>query len=92
MHPDQWGYQGIADSPSALPGIKSYAQWKPKDLDMQWQEQLVTWRVQLEALAEQYHRGYAAANPKSPQSCQFCQLQPICRKYENLMVTDCVED
>ena len=92
LHPDQWGYQGIADSPSALPGIKSYAQWKPKDLDMQWQEQLVTWRVQLEALAEQYHRGYAAANPKSPQSCQFCQLQPICRKYENLMVTDCVED
>jgi RecB family exonuclease len=43
-------------------------------------ERIQGWRVVMEALATSFRQGYAAVDPKKgKQTCQYCDLTPLCR-------------
>lgn len=48
-------------------------------LSEDWDMQLKSWRSTLEHLAEQFRQGLAQVDPKDPTSCQYCDLQRLCR-------------
>ena len=43
-------------------------------------ERIQAWRGTMEALATAFRQGHAAVDPKKPkQTCQYCELTPLCR-------------
>jgi ATP-dependent helicase/nuclease subunit B len=43
-------------------------------------ERIQAWRGTMEALATAFRQGHAAVDPKTPkQTCQYCELTPLCR-------------
>ena len=38
--------------------------------------------MHLDSLSNDFYQGVAAVNPKQQESCQYCQLQSLCRIYE----------
>lgn len=45
-----------------------------------WQQQKNIWKEQLNVLAEEFKKGYAAVNPKEGKiTCQYCHLPSLCR-------------
>jgi ATP-dependent helicase/nuclease subunit B len=53
-----------------------------------WQQQLTIWEKELTVLGKQYANGFAAVDPKSPQSCQYCDLRLLCRIQQDNEVDD----
>ena len=64
------GYIGLSSNRQTGKKIK---------LSEDWDAQLTSWRVVLEHLAEQFRQGLAVVNPKDHTSCQYCDLQRLCR-------------
>jgi probable DNA repair protein len=74
-------YAGLVRDDDLLPGIKAYA---GEELP-QWTDLVAAWRRDLESIARGFAAGVAAVDPKShPQTCQYCDLQPLCRIRERL--------
>ena len=53
-----------------------------------WETLQTHWRDALQALAQQFIAGNAQVNPKASVSCDFCELDSICRHYHE----DCADE
>ena len=56
---------------------------KDEDPNINWEEQRIKWKIQLEALAREYESGYLAVAPIDEKACLYCDLASFCRIKEN---------
>lgn len=54
-----------------------------------WQECQAQWPAQFEQLAADFKAGYAAVDPIDDKSCQYCELQALCRINQSKPLGDC---
>lgn len=79
------GYAGLARDADLLPGIKALAETRQGEAHPQWADLVAAWRSDLERIARDFAGGVAWVDPKRyPQTCQYCDLQPLCRIRERL--------
>jgi probable DNA repair protein len=66
---------------------------KAAPLGVPFASQLDTWKLQLEALATDFHRGDVRVRPKDyPRTCQYCEQRLLCRLDLSLLQTDSTDD
>lgn len=76
IRPGQMRFVGSGRKGASLPGVKA------QSAD-EWQEQLLTWKEALTAIAAEFRTGVAQVAPKSPaRTCRYCDLTPLCRIHE----------
>jgi probable DNA repair protein len=64
-----------------LPGKLAF---KNAAKEINWQEQLKSWKKITANLADDFYNGKAKVDPKNPNNtCKFCKLHSLCRIYEN---------
>ncbi|HET7570466.1 MAG TPA: PD-(D/E)XK nuclease family protein [Gammaproteobacteria bacterium] len=73
------GWRGIADDAT---GIRPLNRAEDANLAALQRE----WRVTLEQLAIDFRDGNARVDPKTPQTCRYCDLGPLCRVSEQSTV------
>ena len=72
-------FKAIARDSDLLPGVKA---------NPDWEQLVVSWRIDLTRIAESFSKGDAKVNPKRhPDTCRTCGLQPFCRIYERIEST-----
>jgi len=77
------GFRGLSAEPDLLPGVKTPAQAKHfKEEVPDWDDLMAKWRETLSALAHDFKQGHARVDPKSADSCKYCDLHALCRIYE----------
>lgn len=74
---EEVAYSGISADSSVLPGIAFNTQRGVSCQD--WDALKAHWQQTLQALAQEFLDGYASVQPKTPQSCNHCHIQPFCR-------------
>lgn len=73
------GFEGLAADESQ-PGFAAYEEDAGTQEAESWNALLGRWRGELETLAEEIRRGWAAVQPKHPRvSCRDCGLHALCR-------------
>lgn len=80
----QCRFKGIAstdDTAKHVPGSIPIAKYSKENAN--WTQQTQTWLQQLEQLAHEFQSGVASVTPTQPSSCQYCDLQPLCRVEAN---------
>ncbi len=76
IRPGEARFVGCGRDDAPLPGVK------PEDAT-QWRERLQSWQKNLSEIAAEYRAGAAQVAPKNrPQTCQYCDLTPLCRIHE----------
>lgn len=76
-------YKGVAAQDALAPGIKALGSTKEGKIFASWAALLQQWRHALEQLALEIRTGRAVVAPKRyPDTCQFCELPTLCRRYE----------
>lgn len=76
-------FRGLAREESLLPGVTTPEQARDFDQMGDWPALLSGWRTALDALAGEFLAGRAVVMPKRyPQTCQYCDLGPLCRVKE----------
>jgi len=79
------GWIGLARDGDLLPDVKAHADTRHGDQYPAWPDLVAAWRNELGRIAGQFASGVAGVDPKRyPQTCQFCELQPVCRIRERL--------
>lgn len=64
-----------------LPGKLAF---KNAAKEINWEEQLKSWKKITAALADDFYNGKAKVDPKNPNdTCKYCKLHSLCRIYEN---------
>lgn len=90
IHYEDFKFKGISKHPIELKGIQVF---NPKQghLAQNFDEQKRLWKVHLEQLAQQFTAGDISINPRDgAKTCNFCDLQILCRVYERQMPSlDC---
>ncbi|MDH5551801.1 MAG: PD-(D/E)XK nuclease family protein, partial [Nitrosomonas sp.] len=76
------GFVGVMRDEELLPGMKAYTELSRYDMADSWEELVEVWRQDLTKLATGFLNGDAKADPKSPLTCRYCDLQSFCRIYE----------
>jgi ATP-dependent helicase/nuclease subunit B len=79
----QCQFTGISRLENTLPDVHSLETLSgstslKKDID-EWALLSPLWSERIEKLIEDYQRGFAHVDPKSIQSCTFCNFGPLCR-------------
>ncbi len=78
-------FRGLAREASLLPGVTTLDAARDFSAIRDWPHLLSGWRTALRALADEFLAGRAAVMPKRyPQTCQYCDLGPLCRVKEML--------
>ncbi len=84
--PDESGFVGISRN-EVLPGVKPYdadGAFRKKAEERDWEALMAFWRETLSALAEDFLKGSAKADPNngtggSGSACIYCELTALCR-------------
>jgi len=64
-----------------LPGKLAF---KNAAKEINWEEQLKSWKKITARLADDFYNGKAKVDPKNPNdTCKYCKLHSLCRIYEN---------
>ena len=72
-------FKALARDSDLLPGVKA---------DPEWEQLVVSWRIDLTRIAESFSKGDAKVDPKKyPVTCRTCDLQSFCRIYERIEST-----
>jgi len=72
-------FKGISAEETNIEGIIPLANNKDETIPTDWHALSDYWRNVLENLAQQFQQGYARVDPKSPDTCQYCDLHTFCR-------------
>lgn len=78
LSPKGRGFRGLSESDIGIERISPITDNK-QALPIDWQETLLEWQQQLELLATQFLHGDSRIDPKSAQSCRYCDLPSLCR-------------
>lgn len=78
-------FKGITQNEQLnIPGVYPLTKLKDNNGVITWQELVAQWRVHLMRLGEEFREGYAKVDPKDGLlTCQFCELQSLCRINEH---------
>jgi ATP-dependent helicase/nuclease subunit B len=83
IKPNEVRFKGITAQPNQLPNVPALNAIADSEMPQDWNELVQHWRTILTALAENFRAGHAAVDPKDgAQTCQFCDLQILCRVHE----------
>jgi len=83
-----FGYRGLARDEDVLPDTPAFAdsrqakQLAVADALPAWTALLSGWRDTLAGLAREIRAGDARVDPKTPQTCRYCEQHALCRIYE----------
>ena len=72
---DTFGFYGVGESNFNISTISVTENWI--SLQQKWKQTLIQ-------LSDEFYQGKAAVNPKNPEVCRQCDLQPLCRIKSNL--------
>lgn len=75
---DDLTFKGITSHPDLLPGTIAIDKLKESDCDSLL-SLIDYWKIHLEKLALDFCEGQAQVDPKDSSTCQYCQLQSLCR-------------
>ena len=89
LHVSEVAFKGIAEIEFLAPGLKQPEMLGKIDLPSDWTDILQYWRQVMEKLAREFIAGTAEVKPKHARAtCQFCELQSVCRVKEYIAVED----
>jgi len=86
-----FGYRGLARDAGILPDTPAFAdsrqarQLATADAVPAWTDLLQGWRDTLGGLARRFRDGDARVDPKTPQTCRYCEQHTLCRIYEQTL-------
>lgn len=83
---DEMGFKGLAAADGIARGIGTPDVIDGETATDAWQRRVGEWREAIRALGDAFVAGQAAVDPKSPRSCDQCDLHRLCR------VADRVDD
>ncbi|MBL8518643.1 MAG: PD-(D/E)XK nuclease family protein [Betaproteobacteria bacterium] len=75
----EMGFKGLGAAEGVAPGIRTPDRIDGETAAAAWQRCVDEWREAISALGNQFLDGYAAVDPKSPMSCEQCDLHRLCR-------------
>ena len=75
----QLGFEGISQEEGVAPGLTIPANLKRVALADNWQSILENWEDTLKNLANRWLSGEVNVDPKTPQTCRYCDLHSLCR-------------
>jgi RecB family exonuclease len=76
---------GLARADDLLPGVSVPEKAARSGAAPDWDQQVGSWRAEMERLARGFAEGQAQVDPKrSLQTCEYCDVKPLCRIYERL--------
>ncbi|WP_163833733.1 PD-(D/E)XK nuclease family protein [Spartinivicinus ruber] len=78
LSPKNRGFCGLSEADTGIPKIIPIEQNK-RELPCQWEDTLKEWQQQLEQLAVAFLQGASRIDPKSANSCRYCDLASLCR-------------
>jgi probable DNA repair protein len=81
IHASTVQLKGLSQKCLDLPEIKTFSE-KSKADATSWEGQLAQWQLHLRQLFANFQTGTATIDPKNKQSCDYCDLQTLCRIYE----------
>lgn len=67
-------FSGVSHETGLFPNVREH---------VEWDNMLTTWRESLMQAANDFAAGVAVVQPHSPQVCKKCNLQALCRIYDN---------
>lgn len=71
--------KGVSEKESAISSMKMLHEIKNKET-ISWENQITSWRTQLEKSATDFSEGHAAVDPKEKKAtCRHCHLHSFCR-------------
>ena len=82
VRPNAMRFKGVAEHNSDINGITSIEKLVERSGCSNWNELLQTWQHNLEQLASAFEDGYAKVDPLDMSTCQYCDLHPFCRIYD----------
>lgn len=90
LNPDHYGYSGYGHSTDDIDGIKPISTIALSSPDAvtktrnSWPKQISMWQSAIKLLVSDYQSSSLQANPHAGSTtCNFCQLQSVCRYYEH---------
>ena len=73
-------FSGISEQPKSLPGLRHVFAKTKYDTEAETiHEQVPIWQTELTELVSGYASGLAEINPKDSKTCNYCDLQGVCR-------------
>jgi probable DNA repair protein len=72
-------FKGITAQDIDVPGVKPLSKMTRYAVPDTWSGLLSSWDDALQNLAEEFHHGYAAADPSYHDACSYCDLHALCR-------------
>ena len=76
-------FKGIIEDPSWVPKSEAPSDFTEANDEQAWDTLQQEWQMVLHDLAQQFVHGTANVDPKDPvTSCQYCELQSLCRIHE----------
>lgn len=79
---DELTFKGLSAKACDIPGVKSIGEQSIEKQISCW-EDFQDWQKRiLSQLAADFSAGIAKVDPKHPTTCDYCDLQALCRKYE----------
>lgn len=79
---DKLGFFGLCNRDLDIDGIKAVGSARETGEFEDWQQIVAFWRSKVEQLSREFQQGQAVVDPKSNNSCRFCDITPLCRIYE----------
>lgn len=89
LNPDHYGYSGYGHSSDDINGIKPISSIVLSSPDAvtktmnSWPKQISMWQNSMKQLVSDYQSSSLQTNPHAGSTCNFCQLQSVCRYYEH---------
>ncbi|MDE1460762.1 PD-(D/E)XK nuclease family protein [Spartinivicinus poritis] len=78
LSPKGRGFRGLSETDTGIPQIIPIEKNK-RELPNEWEATLAQWQQQLGQLATAFLEGDSRIDPKSTQSCRYCDLASLCR-------------
>jgi probable DNA repair protein len=83
IRPGAHAFVGAGESADLLPGLLEPDAFRKSTGLHTWPQLLARWQRDLEALAAEFVCGQADVNPKTPKTCEECDLHAFCRVHES---------
>jgi ATP-dependent helicase/nuclease subunit B len=81
IHPDLLTFKGMSKRDINIPSIIPIVKVNDAE-NRHWEEQIEHWRALLDQLGNEFYQGKAEVNPKEDETCQYCDLQALCRIHD----------
>ena len=82
VRPGDVAFKGISKAADQLPGVAAVEKHRQGKQYATWAALVDDWRRVLQKLAAEFISGEARVDPKNSSSCQFCELEAVCRIHE----------